>query len=155
MHHHSFFRCLESKKSDFAKFHPGGALGKQLYLKVNDLSKLNLVPQVYESSSIKEIILEMTSKRLGATAVLDTNHLLKGIITDGDIRRMLEHQTHFEGLFATDIMNSNPKIIDANALAINALAMMRLNNISQLVVLENNQYIGMIHIHDLLREGLI
>lgn len=141
--------------SDFAKFHPGGALGKQLYLKVNDLSKLNQVPQVFETSSIKEIILEMTSKRLGATAVLDTNHLLKGIITDGDIRRMLEHQTHFEGLFATDIMNSNPKIIDANALAINALAMMRLNNISQLVVLENNQYIGMIHIHDLLREGLI
>ena len=141
--------------SDFAKFHPGGALGKQLYLKVNDLSKLNLVPQVYESSSIKEIILEMTSKRLGATAVLDTNHSLKGIITDGDIRRMLERQTHFEGLCAQDIMNSNPKIIDANELAINALAMMRLNNISQLVVLESNQYIGMIHIHDLLREGLI
>jgi len=141
--------------SDFAKFHPGGALGKQLYLKVNDLSKLNLVPQVYESSSIKEIILEMTSKRLGATAVLDTNHLLKGIITDGDIRRMLEHQTHFEGLCAQDIMNTNPKIIDANELAINALAMMRLNNISQLVVIDGNQYIGMIHIHDLLREGLI
>ncbi len=141
--------------SDFAKFHPGGALGKQLYLKVNDLSKLNLVPQVYESSSIKEIILEMTSKRLGATAVLDTNHSLKGIITDGDIRRMLERQTHFEGLCAQNIMNSNPKVIDANELAINALAMMRLNNISQLVVLESNQYIGMIHIHDLLREGLI
>jgi arabinose-5-phosphate isomerase len=142
-------------QSDFAKFHPGGALGKQLYLKVDDLCKLHLAPQVFETSSIKEVILEITNKRLGSTSVLNESLALIGIITDGDIRRMLESQSDFSSLQAKDIMNNNPKVIQAEELAINALTMMRSNNISQLVVLNDTQYIGMIHIHDLIREGLV
>ncbi len=140
---------------DFAKFHPGGALGKQLYLKVNDLCKLNQVPKVNESSNIKEVIIEITSKRLGSTAVLTATSALTGIITDGDIRRMLESHTDFSSLHAKDIMNKSPKTIQSDELAINALNLMRANNISQLVVLDNDSYIGMLHIHDLIREGLV
>lgn len=143
------------KPSDFAKFHPGGALGKQLYLKVNDLSALNQIPKVMTTSSINDVIVEMTSKRLGSTAVLDTSSALAGIITDGDIRRMIEKNADFSTRKASDIMNANPKIIQADELAINALAMMRSNNISQLVVIDGSKYTGIIHIHDLIREGLI
>ena len=143
------------KPSDFARYHPGGALGKQLYLKVVDLSSQNQVPKVGASSGINEVILEMTSKRLGSTAVLDEASALVGIITDGDIRRMIEKQPDFSGLKASNIMNTNPKSIQAGELAINALAMMRANNISQLVVADGATYVGMIHIHDLIREGLI
>lgn len=139
---------------DFAKFHPGGALGKQLYLRVGDLSKLNQQPQVSSDSSIKEVILEITGKRLGSTAVMQDGKLA-GIITDGDIRRMLEAQSDFAILKAMDIMNQHPKTIQASELAIDALNRMRANNISQLIVLDGEQYDGMIHIHDLLREGLI
>ena len=140
---------------DFAKFHPGGALGKQLYLKVIDLSKHNQAPQVFTTSSIKEVIIEMTSKRLGSTVVLDEKLIVQGIITDGDIRRMLESHHNFTSLNAADIMNAHPKIIQANELAINALSLMRANNISQLVVMNEMTYTGMLHIHDLIREGLI
>lgn len=139
---------------DFAKFHPGGALGKQLYLRVGDLSKLNQQPQVHADSPIKEVILEITGKRLGSTAVMQEGQLA-GIITDGDIRRMLEAQSDFTTLKARDIMNRHPKIIQASELAIDALNKMRANNISQLIVLDGEHYAGMIHIHDLLREGLI
>ncbi len=143
------------KANDFARYHPGGALGKQLYLKVVDLSSQNQVPKVSAASGINEVILEMTSKRLGSTAVLDNKSALVGIITDGDIRRMIEKYPDFSGLKASDIMNANPKTIPASELAINALAMMRANNISQLVVADGASYVGMIHIHDLIREGLI
>lgn len=140
---------------DFARFHPGGALGKQLYLKVYELTIANQKPVVKIDSGINEVILEITGKRLGSTAVLDNENLLKGIITDGDIRRMIEHYPDFKSLFAKDIMNANPKTIQADELAVNALTKMRTNNISQLVVLQQDEYIGMVHLHDLLREGLI
>lgn len=140
--------------ADFAKFHPGGALGKQLYLKVQDLSSLHIAPQVEKNATIKDVILEISSKRLGATAVLEHQQLL-GIITDGDIRRMLEKEADWHTLRAENIMHSNPKTIETNALAIEALEKMRSANISQLIVLENNVYKGMIHIHDLIREGLV
>jgi arabinose-5-phosphate isomerase len=140
---------------DFAKFHPGGALGKQLYLKVSDLSSRNARPTVKNESSINEVILEITGKRLGSTAVLTADDELQGIITDGDIRRMLENHKDYFSLNAEKIMNPSPKTIQGAELAVSALEMMRLNNISQLVVMDGTRYQGMIHIHDLIREGLI
>ena len=151
--------CLMELKGfssqDFAKFHPGGALGKKLYLHVSDLIKLNEKPAVKEHSSIKEVIVEMTNKRLGLTAVLDENNNLAGVITDGDLRRMLEKGDDMLQTKAKDIMGRNPKIIEAEALAVDALDKMRKNNITQLIVVEENQYAGVIHLHDLIREGLI
>ncbi|MBK7764252.1 MAG: KpsF/GutQ family sugar-phosphate isomerase [Bacteroidetes bacterium] len=140
---------------DFARYHPGGALGKQLYLRVHDISMQNEVPLVFIHSGIKEVILEISGKRLGSAAVLDKHNQLQGIITDGDIRRMLEKDIAFESLKASDIMNTNPKTIDANELAVNALALMRANHISQLIVMDEDRYAGIIHIHDLIREGLV
>lgn len=140
---------------NFAKFHPGGALGKQLYLQVSTLSNANEKPKVYVGDSIQKVIVEITGKRLGATIVLNANNEIAGIITDGDIRRMLEKQADLSVIQATDIMNPNPKSIDSDALAVNALELMRKNNISQLVVVSNGQYAGIIHLHDLLKEGLI
>lgn len=141
--------------ADFAKFHPGGALGKKLYLRVGDLSKLNEQPSVNENSSLKAVILEMTRKRLGLTAVLDNEMQLKGVITDGDLRRMLEKGGDLENTQAKDIMGIHPKTIAPDALAVDALDRMRKNNITQLIVTENNTYLGVIHLHDLVREGLI
>jgi arabinose-5-phosphate isomerase len=141
--------------ADFAKFHPGGALGKKLYLRVGDLSKLNEQPSVDENSSLKAVILEMTRKRLGLTAVLDNEMQLKGVITDGDLRRMLEKGGDLENTQAKDIMGIHPKTITPDALAVDALDRMRKNNITQLIVTENNTYLGVIHLHDLVREGLI
>ena len=151
--------CLMELKgfssSDFAKFHPGGALGKKLYLRVSDLSKLNECPSVFESSSLKDVILEITKKRLGLTAVVDDNKNLSGVITDGDLRRMLEKGGDFEKTIAKDIMSTTPKTIDADALAVDALDKMRKNNITQLIVVNDETYAGVIHLHDLIREGLI
>ena len=151
--------CLMELKgfssSDFAKFHPGGALGKKLYLRVSDLSKLNECPSVFESSSLKDVILEITKKRLGLTAVVDNNKNLSGVITDGDLRRMLEKGGDFEKTIAKDIMSTAPKTIDADALAVDALDKMRKNNITQLIVVNDETYAGVIHLHDLIREGLI
>lgn len=151
--------CLMELKgfssSDFAKFHPGGALGKKLYLRVSDLSKLNECPSVFESSSLKDVILEITKKRLGLTAVVDDNKNLSGVITDGDLRRMLEKGGDFEKTIAKDIMSTAPKTIDADALAVDALDKMRKNNITQLIVVNDETYAGVIHLHDLIREGLI
>ncbi len=151
--------CLLKMKgftpSDFAKFHPGGALGKQLYLRVKDLCSQHQAPQVQLSAGIKDAIVEISSKRLGAAAVLDDAGNLIGIITDGDVRRMLENNTEFGRLCAQDIMHTQPKTIDANALAVDALQMMRSHNISQLIVIEQEKYIGMVHLHDLIREGLV
>ena len=140
---------------DFAQFHPGGALGKQLYLRVNDIYPLHIQPRVDANASIQETILEMTSKRLGATAVVDEKNKVLGIVTDGDLRRMLSKQTDFNQLFAKDIMTQNPICINSDAMAVEALHLMREKNITQLIVAEENTYIGLIHLHDLLKEGLV
>jgi arabinose-5-phosphate isomerase len=139
---------------DFAKFHPGGNLGKRLYLKVHDLSSKNAQPQVAITASLREIIIEISGKYLGATAVLE-NGKLYGIITDGDLRRMLETNNNPASLTAKDICSENPKSIEATELAVQALELMRENDITQLIVTENGAYAGMIHLHDLVREGLI
>ena len=140
---------------DFAKFHPGGTLGKKLYLRVSDLSANNEKPSVNAESLLKEVIIEITKKRLGVTVVLGNNGDLLGVITDGDLRRMLEKDLYHAGVKAKNIMTVNPKTIDSNELAVNALDVMRKNNITQLLVLENNRYAGVIHLHDLVREGII
>jgi arabinose-5-phosphate isomerase len=140
---------------DFAKFHPGGALGKKLYLRVADLSKLNEKPAVASADSLKQVIVEMTKKRLGLTAVLDGEGKLAGVITDGDLRRMLEKGADVQVTTAADIMTPSPKTISPEALAVDALDRMRKNNITQLIVAEGKEYEGVIHLHDLIREGLI
>lgn len=140
---------------DFAKYHPGGALGKRLYLRVDDLYKMNEVPQVNVNSKLKDVIIEISEKRLGATAVLDDNNNLAGIITDGDLRRMLVKTNSLEGIEAKDIMSINPKKVSPDTFAINAFEIMRKNNITSLVVCENEKYLGIVHIHDMLKEGFI
>jgi arabinose-5-phosphate isomerase len=140
---------------DFAKFHPGGTLGKKLYLRVSDLILNNEKPAVTPKSFLKEVIIEITKKRLGATVVLDDSNKVLGIITDGDLRRMLEKNLSATEVMAEDIMSINPKTIEANKLAVDALDMMRKKNITQLIVTENNGYVGIIHLHDLVREGII
>nr|WP_187269387.1 KpsF/GutQ family sugar-phosphate isomerase [Algibacter pacificus] len=140
--------------TDFAKYHPGGALGKKLYLKVQDISSTNEKPAVKSTATIKEVIVEITKKMLGVTAVVD-NHKIIGIITDGDLRRMLTKVDDFSKLTASDIMGANPKRIEANAMAIDALELMEANDISQLLVEENGKYAGVVHIHDLIKEGII
>ena len=141
--------------ADFAKFHPGGALGKKLYLQVQDLSKHNECPSVRPESSVRDVILEITKKRLGCTAVISEHSTILGIITDGDLRRMLEKDIPWNQYLAGDIMHPNPRIIAHDALAVDALDMMRKNNITQLLVTEQDIYTGIIHLHDLVREGLI
>src|SRR5665213_624208 len=131
---------------DFAKFHPGGALGKKLYLQVADLIVNNEKPAVKPDSLLKEVIIEMTKKRLGATVILDRNETVLGIITDGDLRRMLEKDLSPEKIRAKDIMTSKPKTIESNKLAVDALDMMRKKNITQLVVINNRRYEGIVHL---------
>ncbi len=140
---------------DFAKFHPGGTLGKKLYLRVSDLYIKNDKPRLKKDASLKEVIFEISSKRLGAAAVIDNNSILLGIITDGDLRRMLEKNSSLSDITAADIMTKNPKSISAEELAVDALDIMRKSSITQLVVVENRKYLGFIHLHDLIREGLI
>ena len=146
--------CREFTDADFARYHPGGTLGKQLFMKIGELCSSNQAPQVLADSSVKEVIVEISNKRLGATAVIENNQLL-GIITDGDIRRMLENQSDWNNFKAIDIMNSNPKIVKEEELASNALKIMQQNNISQIVVVNDDAYIGIVHIHDILKEGLV
>ena len=141
--------------NDFAKFHPGGTLGKQMYLRVSDLYPKNEQPKVNINIALRPIILEISSKRLGMTAVLDDDENLVGIITDGDLRRMLTEEKEVNHLIASDIMTVNPKTIDSNALAVNALELMREKSITQLIVVDNSTYVGVIHLHDLIREGLV
>ena len=145
----------EFSSSDFAKYHPGGALGKKLYLTVAEMAAQNAQPKVLPTATIKEVIIEMTAKRLGAAVVVNEAENILGIITDGDLRRMLEKADSFENLQAKDIMSSNPKTIAADVLAVHALEEMRRHNISQLVVVDNNIYAGIIHLHDLVKEGII
>ena len=140
---------------DFAKYHPGGALGKMLYMRVEDLYKMNESPRVNINAELKEIIIEISEKRLGATVVIDDEGFLAGIITDGDLRRMLSDTNSLEGIRAKDIMSVNPKTIRSDAFAINAFEMMRKNNITSLIVSENKKYLGLIHIHDMLKEGFV
>ena len=150
----SLLECREFSSKDFAKYHPGGSLGKRLYLKVKDLYTHNTKPQVSTDSSIKEVIVEITKNRLGAVTVVDNNSIA-GIITDGDIRRIMEKHNSFEQLTAKDIMGKSPRQIESLELAINALEIMRSNNITQLVVSDNGVYKGIIHLHDLLKEGIL
>lgn len=139
---------------DFAKYHPGGTLGKKLYLRVSDLIEKNDIPQVNLDTPIKDVIYEISDKRLGTTAVID-NDLVIGVITDGDIRRMLEKNLDINGLKASDIMSKNPKKIEANEMAVNVIKVMQNHGISQILVVDNNKYIGVLHFHDLLKEGFI
>jgi arabinose-5-phosphate isomerase len=141
---------------DFARFHPGGTLGKKLYLRVSDLYINNEKPQVSANASLKEVIVEISKKRLGTTAVIDESNRLLGIITDGDLRRMLEKNIPLDSVTAKEIMTLNPKTITADALAVEALDRLRKFDISQLVVVTGEmEYNGFVHLHDLIREGLI
>ncbi|WP_395803546.1 SIS domain-containing protein [Daejeonella sp.] len=146
--------CREFSSSDFAKYHPGGSLGKRLYLTVGTLASQNEKPFVNSSATVKEVIIEITRNRLGAVAVVDEG-ILRGIITDGDIRRMLNNNLNIDGLTAANIMTTSPKYIDKNELAINALEILRVNNISQILVGSESSFEGFIHLHDLLKEGII
>jgi KpsF/GutQ family protein len=141
-------------EEDFARYHPGGALGKKLYLKAGDIALKNEKPSIHPSASVKDVIIEISQNRLGAVVVIEGNVIL-GIITDGDIRRMLEKHSNLADIKASDLMNRNPKKVDKEVLAMNALDMIKDNNITQLLVTDNGTYFGMIHFHDLLQEGII
>jgi len=140
--------------ADFAKRHPGGILGKQLYLQVSDLYPQNTKPTVFPNSSFQEVILAISSSLLGMTAVVDANNNLLGIITDGDLRRKLSEGIALEQLTANELMTTNPKTIPASMLALDALRKMQSNSITQLVVVEDTLYLGVVHLHDILKEGL-
>ena len=140
--------------SDFAKFHPGGSLGKQLYLRVSNLTQQNKKPQVTPNTNIKDVIMEISKNMLGVTAVIDGSAIV-GIITDGDLRRMMSTNDSFKGLTAKDIMSKNPKTIDNNAMAVAAMELMETNGITQIIAQENGVYSGVVHIHDLTKEGII
>jgi arabinose-5-phosphate isomerase len=151
--------CLLKKRGfsteDYARFHPGGSLGKKLYLRVRDFYSESKFPQVKLTASIREVIVEISSRRLGATAVLDEAGNLAGIITDGDLRRMLEKNPSIEHLTAGDIMSSNPRTIDKDTLAIDAFNLMKQHNITQLLITDHGRYTGIIHLHDILKEGVV
>lgn len=149
---------LESRdfnKDDFAKFHPGGSLGKKLYLKVGNIATQNEKPHINRNAPVKDVLVEISKNRLGAVAVVDAAHEILGIITDGDIRRMLEKHTDIASLTAENIMGRNPKSIPFDALAVDALAIIKANNITQLLVVKEKTYFGIIHLHDLLNEGIV
>lgn len=139
---------------DFAKYHPGGALGKKLFLTVRDLAMKNEKPNVGLNSNIKDVIIEISEKRLGVSAVIEQNKI-KGIITDGDLRRMLAKTENFTNLSAIDIMTKNPKSIDINAMAVDAMQLMEKHEITQLLVTDNEMYAGVVHLHDLMKEGIL
>ncbi|WP_207425369.1 SIS domain-containing protein [Pedobacter sp. SYSU D00535] len=146
--------CREFSSDDFAKYHPGGSLGKKLYLRVGDLYIHNEKPQVSPLDPVKKVIVEITKNRLGAVTVVQGDKIM-GIITDGDIRRMMEKYDSIAGLQAQDIMGRSPRKIKSDELAVNALELMRENNITQLIVADEDNYKGIIHLHDLLKEGII
>ena len=140
---------------DFARVHPGGSLGKKLYMRVSDIFSEEVKPMVSIDAKIRTIILEISSKRLGATAVVDETGKMLGIITDGDLRRMLANNSSVDHLVARDIMSINPKTVDKDEMAINAFNLMEKNKITQLVVTSSGMYVGMIHLHDILKEGVV
>ena len=139
---------------DFARYHPGGALGKALYLRVSDLIAQNEKPQVSPEASIKEVIVEISEKMLGVTAVIDKTEVI-GVITDGDLRRMLKNNDDFAHLKAKDIMSASPKTISHDAMAVDALEVLEANDISQIIALKNTSYAVVVHIHNLVKEGII
>ena len=151
--------CLLEAKGfsaeDFAKYHPGGTLGKQLYLTVEDVVQKDLVPIIKEDASLSDVIMEISSKRLGATAVVGPEGELRGIITDGDLRRMLQKQQDLTTVKAADIMTKAPKVISKNEFAIRALNQMKAYNITQLVAMDEDNVLGFVHIHDLMKEGIV
>jgi arabinose-5-phosphate isomerase len=149
----SLLACKDFTEEDFARFHPGGILGKRLNIKVQDLIS-DYTPKVNPNASINEVIIEISQNRLGVTAVLNDKKLA-GIITDGDIRRMLEDEKDISSLCAKDIMSCDPKITKPDDLAYNALKEMEQNNITQLIVIKSEKYLGVIHIHDIIKEGII
>lgn len=140
--------------TDFAKYHPGGALGKKLYMRVRDITAQNLKPQVAPTTNVRDVIVEISEKMLGVTAVMDQGNVV-GIVTDGDIRRMLHKNDDFIHLTAVDIMSKNPKTIEQDAMAVDALDMLEEHKISQLIAVENGEYAGVVHIHNLIREGIL
>lgn len=142
------------KNEDFAIYHPGGALGKKLLLKVKDMLDTSHTPQVAPNDTIKKVIVEISEKRLGVTAVVENNNVI-GIITDGDIRRMLNTRDTFNDLVAKDIMTKNPKNINSSILVSEALDILENNSITQLIVIEDNKYLGVLHLHDILKEGIV
>jgi len=150
--------CLMELKGfdneDFARYHPGGNLGKRLYMKVKDLVSDSIAPKVLPTATLKEVIVEITEKRLGVTAVVDTNNKVLGIITDGDLRRMLERSDNIKNITAADILTRNPKTIEPIIMAVDALEIFALYDISQLIVAEDRQYIGILHLHELIKEGI-
>lgn len=137
---------------DFAKYHPGGALGKKLYITLGDILT-DSKPEVAPTTSVKEVIIEISANRLGAVAVVE-NGVLKGVITDGDVRRMLEHTADFSNLTAQDIMSSSPKTMAHDELAVEGYHVMESNSITQIVVTDSGNYKGIVHLHDILREGI-
>jgi len=141
--------------NDFARFHPGGNLGKRLLLLAGDIAALHSMPRVLPGASLREVIVEITQKRLGVTAVVDESEVVVGIITDGDLRRMLEKQDDISRVRAEDIMTKDPKTVGHAALASEALEMMQLNDISQLIVADGGKYGGIVHLHDLVKEGIL
>ena len=151
--------CLLQRRGfseqDFARVHPGGALGKKLYTRVSDIIDPSRAPAVQEGDTIQKAIFTISANRLGATAVVDKGGNLCGIITDGDIRRMVERNGSFESLYACDLMNREPKCINIDEMAINAFRLMEEKRITQLIVLKEGVYMGMIHIHDIMREGIV
>lgn len=150
----SLLKLRGFSSKDFAKYHPGGALGKRLYLRVNDLSSVNQKPQVSLNATLKEVIIEISEKMLGVTAVTEDSKIV-GIITDGDLRRMLSKSDEISQLTAKDIMGSSPKTIDEDAMAVDAKELMEEYGISQLLVEKAGKYAGVVHLHDLIKEGII
>ena len=150
----TLLKCRNFSSQDFSKYHPGGTLGKQLYLTIGELAAQNEKPAVDENALIKEVIFEISKKRMGATAVISQNKAI-GMITDGDIRRMIEHTTQLADISAKDIMSSTPITVDKNELAVSVVAVLREKKISQIIVLDNGEYFGMVHIHDFNKEGLL
>lgn len=151
--------CLMELKgfsdADFAKYHPGGNLGKRLYLRVSDLIANNAQPKVLPTATLKEVIIEITQKRLGVTAVVDNDNIIKGIITDGDLRRMLERSSEIGNITAVDILTKTPKIIPPFTMAVDALEVFAIHDISHLLVAQNGNYLGVLHLHDLIKEGIM
>ena len=141
-------------EKDFAKYHPGGSLGKKLYLKVKDIYPMNASPRVSKEENIRKVIVEISSNRLGAAAVIDDEQII-GIITDGDIRRMLLNKKPIDGIKARDVMSHDPKTVPKETMAVEALDLMKRHNIMQLIITDKEKYVGMVHLHDLVREGII
>jgi arabinose-5-phosphate isomerase len=142
------------QSTDFAKYHPGGSLGKRLYLKAGDIAAKNEKPSISPNAPVKDIIIEISKNRLGAVVVTEGDEI-HGVITDGDIRRMLEKHTNLENIKASDLMNTNPKKIDCEELALLALEIIKKNNITQILVTKEGRYFGLVHLHDLLQEGIV